>query len=296
MASITTAADFHRPHADILRLYFAIFDRPPDSGGARYWIDRYDNGDTIHEIARHMSFSPEFVDRYGNTSDERFVETLYANVLDRAPDPQGFAFWTSGLANRTFTRLWVLRHFAASSEFVSEHRFVGEADAVAGPPLHRPVGSGGPIVPVAVDIEAGLPIDHDSTRREIVSILADPRGWTAHGTVRFRLVDDPADAEVRVRIASPATVDRRCSPLRTSGRLSCRNGDSLHLNSDRWMGATSFWSAPLGEYRAYLINHEMGHFLGHGHQDCPGLGAAAPVMQQQTKSLQGCRPNGWPYP
>jgi len=105
-----------------------------------------------------------------------------------------------------------------------------------------------------------------------------------------------ADADVRIRVASPATVDRRCHPLGTGGRLSCRNGRSLNVNIDRWNGATSFWSDTLATYRSYLINHEMGHVLGHRHRRCPGAGQPAPVMQQQTKALNGCRENGWPYP
>lgn len=293
---ITTGAGFHEPHADILRLYFAIFDRPPDIGGALYWIDRYDAGESIERIAQHMSQSPEFLSIYGATDDDRFVEALYRNVLNRAPDASGFQFWTEGLRSGAFPRLWVLRHFADSSEFVADHRFVGEENARAGPPLTRPVGSSGSITTFSVEIEASLGWSLPDAQREIVAILGDPRSWVGAGNVRFQLVPDPATADVRIRIATPATVDARCRPLRTVGRLSCRNGRSLNINSDRWAGATSFWTAPLGEYRAYVINHEMGHFLGHGHQSCAGPGQLAPVMQQQTKALSGCLPNGWPFP
>ena len=169
--------------------------------------------------------------------------------------------------------------------------------APTGPPVGRVVaGTDGPLLRVSVEVEDGLAVDLEAARREVERILADPRGWTAPGTVRFQVVDHPASADARIRIASPETVDARCWPLQTVGRLSCRNGDALNINAERWLGATDFWDAPLAEYRAYVINHEMGHLLARSHEWCPAPGEPAPVMQQQTKGLAGCSGNGWPYP
>ncbi|HEX5017257.1 MAG TPA: DUF3152 domain-containing protein, partial [Actinomycetes bacterium] len=52
----------------------------------------------------------------------------------------------------------------------------------------------------------------------------------------------------------------------------------------------------LRQYRAMVVNHETGHWFGLGHASCGGSGKLAPVMMQQSKGLEGCRPNPWPLP
>jgi len=66
------------------------------------------------------------------------------------------------------------------------------------------------------------------------------------------------------------------------------------INDRNWRNATAAWTGSLAGYRTYLINHEVGHWLGLGHFSCPSPGATAPVMLQQSISLDGCEPNGWP--
>ncbi len=145
-----------------------------------------------------------------------------------------------------------------------------------------------------LEVEAGIGVDGNQFAAEVDRTLGDTRSWIGNGRTGFRRV--ASGGAMHIILASPATVDRLCAPLNTGGYYSCRRGSKVILNVNRWTGATSWWPAPLKTYRRYLVNHEVGHYLGYGHVSCPGAGRLAPVMQQQTISLGGCVANGWPYP
>ena len=122
--------------------------------------------------------------------------------------------------------------------------------------------------------------------------LNDGRGWARMGVV-FREV--PSGGSFTLVLSEASQL-----PSFSSGcdaQYSCRAGRYVVINQDRWLGATSSWNSAGGtlrDYRHMVINHETGHWLGHGHQSCGGPGQAAPVMQQQSISLQGCSFNPWP--
>jgi pyruvate/2-oxoglutarate dehydrogenase complex dihydrolipoamide acyltransferase (E2) component len=143
-----------------------------------------------------------------------------------------------------------------------------------------------------LEIEAGLPLDGPAIATQVQATLTDPRGWEPIEHVAFARTAGPASFELI--IASPTLVDKLCYPLDTIGQLSCRNGDKVILNARRWATAVPWYTGHLDAYRAYLVNHEVGHRLGHGHKTCPSPGAPAPVMVQQSKSLYGCTANPWP--
>ncbi len=152
----------------------------------------------------------------------------------------------------------------------------------------------GPLRTYSVELEGGLGVDPRSVALEVDRTLADPRSWTAGSRRSMRRVSGPAD--IRITLASPATVDRLCAPLRTVGRWSCATGDRAVLNVARWLTGVPSFAGHLPDYRRYLVNHEVGHVLGFQHVRCPGKGRTAPVMLQQSISLDGCTRGPWPYP
>ncbi|TVR62498.1 MAG: DUF4214 domain-containing protein [Candidatus Competibacteraceae bacterium] len=98
----------------IARLYHAVFNRTPDARLA-YWVDRWQAGDTLDHIAEFFVVSGEFLDQ-GLTDPLGFVTRLYENVLGRAPDAEGLAYWLDQLQQGA-TWGQVLPRFTQSPEY-----------------------------------------------------------------------------------------------------------------------------------------------------------------------------------
>lgn len=154
-------------------------------------------------------------------------------------------------------------------------------------------------VSVLVRTEDGIPVDPVGFADNVMRILNDPRGWGQVDGVSFARTDIDSEADIVLTLASPATTDQLCGELPTNGYTSCGRGRPVNINGDRWVeGAAAFMDAggTIEEYRTYVINHEFGHSLSHPHERCPGPGELAPVMLQQTLTVDSCVPNGWPNP
>ncbi|MFD6999867.1 DUF3152 domain-containing protein [Streptomyces mirabilis] len=158
------------------------------------------------------------------------------------------------------------------------------------------VGRGSRLLRYEVVVEDGLKQSAADVAKQVEGILADPRGWTADGESAFRRVTGGTPDFV-VRLATPGTVDKICGRfgLDTGGEVNCSVGKDVVVNLRRWLPATPVYARDVAAYRALIINHEVGHFLGHSHVTCPGAGKPAPVMMQQIKGMHGCVPNVWPY-
>ncbi len=118
-------------------LYQGALGRTPDPTGLAYWVKLAENLSSATKalglyglsdatgnfngnlsIAGGFTQSAEFINNYGSLTNNQFVTQLYANVLDRSPDPSGLSDWVGQLSRGT-TREHVLIGFAESVEAIA---------------------------------------------------------------------------------------------------------------------------------------------------------------------------------
>ncbi len=127
---------------------------------------------------------------------------------------------------------------------------------------------------------------------QAAATFADPRGWRGAGFTFTRVASGGSFTLVLAAASAMPTFGSACSVT-----WSCRVGRYVVINQNRWLNASPAWNAaglPLQGYRHMVVNHETGHWLGHGHARCSAAGRPAPVMLAQSKGLDGCRFNPFP--
>ncbi|MFR9798454.1 DUF3152 domain-containing protein [Streptomyces sp. MS06] len=177
----------------------------------------------------------------------------------------------------------------------------GTFDAVPG--VDRAPGSGRKYT-YRVDVERDVGLDGELFAQAVQKTLNDPRSWSHGGARTFERVSS-GDPDFVITLASPGTTHVWCakSGLDTSEEnVSCDSAATprVMINAYRWAQGSKTYGDRIRAYRQMLINHEIGHRLGHNHALCDKNGELAPVMQQQTKFLDHdgihCLANPWPYP
>ncbi len=130
-------------------------------------------------------------------------------------------------------------------------------------------------------------------KEKVSAVYADGRSWNLGGKIRLTKVDSGCDYTIWLSAADQMpSFGGVCD-----ANYSCQSGSNVVVNYDRWRYTTEAWKGgggSLDDYRSMVINHETGHWLGFGHLNCSGPGQLAPVMQQQSINLQGCKFNPWP--
>ena len=151
----------------------------------------------------------------------------------------------------------------------------GAGPAVAGPGV-APTDGPERTITYEVRTRGGVQADLGVFRRVAAMTFSDRRGWSMGGSIRFREVS--SGGSFTLWLAAPSSMpgfSSVCSP-----EYSCRVGRNVVINDLRWRQGTSTWP-DVREYRHYVLNHELGHWMGLGHSSCGGAGQLAPVMQQQ---------------
>nr|WP_240188297.1 DUF3152 domain-containing protein [Nakamurella flavida] len=220
------------------------------------------------------------------TSTTEAVPTDGADPTPAAPDPGLPVALTADPANITADALRVPSGALPSGEpFTTTGAGTWHEVPGTGPVL----GTGPRVVTYAIQVEDGIQdaAADAAFAAQVDAILADPRSWIGGGQISLQRVAGP-DASFQIALTSQMTAHSNdlCG-FSVQLEPSCYERDSgrVLINNSRWVRGAMAYGTDLSGYRTYVINHEVGHALGNGHQPCPVNGGQAPVMMQQSWSV-----------
>ena len=122
-------------------------------------------------------------------------------------------------------------------------------------------------------------------------IVEHPQGWKG-----VEVTDDRNAADCVVTLATDSTIVRMFPQFADTHLSVCEMGPrNVWINESRWLRLIPDKSQlSLPAYRIYVLQHELGHALGHGHAKHTEPGQPAPVMIQQTLGIGASTPNPFP--
>lgn len=90
--------------SDLQQLYIGYFGRAADQAGLNFWVGAIASDElTLADVHASFVASEEFNTQYAGLSLSQKVSAVYQNVLGRAVDADGLAFWTGAIDNGTIT-------------------------------------------------------------------------------------------------------------------------------------------------------------------------------------------------
>jgi hypothetical protein len=123
----------------------------------------------------------------------------------------------------------------------------------------------------------------------IANTLNDPRSWGP------TFLEVNCDASIIIRKSTAEEMAVWYKEFKGLSVCDTRSFPTqIHILKENWdciPAASGFTSRD--DYRRYVVLHEMGHALGHGHKTCAIPGSPAPIMMQQTLGTGLCKPNPW---
>jgi len=116
-ADLNVALDGGGTAGQAYRIYQAAFNRAPDQSGLGYWIAQMDKGATLNQVADGFLHSTEGKQLFGAApTNAALINSLYQNVLHRAGDAGGVAYWNDILDGHRASQSEILAQFAESAE------------------------------------------------------------------------------------------------------------------------------------------------------------------------------------
>ncbi|MSP43359.1 MAG: DUF4214 domain-containing protein [Alphaproteobacteria bacterium] len=88
----------------ITQIYIGYFNRAPDPEGLNYWVGRLQSGVSPVAIADSFARQTEAISAYSYLANpagaaaEAFLNSVYTNLFNRAPDAAGLAYWKGELS------------------------------------------------------------------------------------------------------------------------------------------------------------------------------------------------------
>lgn len=177
-------------------------------------------------------------------------------------------------------------------------------------PGTSPVVGSGNLRRYRIEVENGVTgVNLSEYVQLIETVLADQRSWAGHDGLALQRVDS-GPVDFAFSLTSSMTVRDLCG-YDIQAETSCYaettmvpelDVNRVVLNVARWVRGDANYVGDLHAYRIYMINHEGGHALGHGHAHQCLPDGLAPIMMQQTLGLKSaatgkmCQANPWPYP
>ncbi|MFT7286671.1 MAG: hypothetical protein ACI87W_000780 [Halieaceae bacterium] len=111
--------------AQLFRTYGGALGRVPDVGGFDWWSEQISLGNhDLDSMVAGFIFSTEFLGFFDGVthpidiSSADFVSHMYENVFGRAPDEEGFNFWTGELDSGARSQQRVVVDMTQSNEFI----------------------------------------------------------------------------------------------------------------------------------------------------------------------------------
>ncbi len=110
-SALTHSTEFHRGEVD--GVYQRLLNRAADDGGRAFFASALDHGQSVQQVEAAVASSPEYAQAHGGASGfldalfngpdhlKTLVSGAYQQVLHRAGDPAGLAYWAGRLADGT---------------------------------------------------------------------------------------------------------------------------------------------------------------------------------------------------